>query len=107
MAPFVSVTLLPFSSFSVWDSIVFPTLESIQIPFLLFHHLCMGFSPYREIKNSLWFHKDFPGGSEGKASVYNEGNLGSIPGLGRSPGEANANPLQYYCLENPMDRGAW
>ena len=50
---------------------------------------------------------DFPGGSDGKASVYNAGDLGSIPGLERSPGEGNGNPLQYYCLENPMDRGAW
>ena len=50
---------------------------------------------------------DFPGGSDGKASVYNAGDLGSIPGSGRSPGEGNGNPLQYYCLENPMDRGAW
>ena len=51
--------------------------------------------------------KDFPGGSDGKASVYNVGDLGSIPGSGRSPGEGNGNPFQYYCLENPMDRGAW
>ena len=50
---------------------------------------------------------DFPGGSEGKAYVYNAGDLGSIPGLGRSPGEGNGNPIQYYCLENPTDRGAW
>ena len=49
----------------------------------------------------------FPGGSDGKASVYNSGDPGSIPGLGRSPGEGNGNPLQDYCLENPMDRGAW
>ena len=42
-----------------------------------------------------------------KASAYNAGDLGSIPGLGRSPGEGNGNPLQYCCLENPMDRGAW
>ena len=49
----------------------------------------------------------FPGGSENKVSVYNAGELGSIPGLGRSPGEGNGNPLQDYCLENPMDRGAW
>ena len=46
-------------------------------------------------------------GSDGKASVYNAGDPGSIPGSGRSPGEGNGNPLQYYCLENPMDRGAW
>ena len=50
---------------------------------------------------------DFPGGSDGKAFVYNVRDLGSIPGLGRSPGEGNGNSLQYYCLENPMDRGAW
>ena len=50
---------------------------------------------------------DFPGGSDGKASVYNAGDLGSIPGLGRSPGEGNGNPLQDYCLENPMNRRAW
>ena len=49
----------------------------------------------------------FPGGSEVKASACNEGDLGSIPGLGRSPGEGNGNPLQYSCLENPMDREAW
>ena len=50
---------------------------------------------------------DFPGGSDGKASDYNAGDPDSRPGLGRSPGEGNGNPLQYYCLENPMDRGAW
>ena len=50
---------------------------------------------------------DFPSGSEGKVSVYNVGDQGSVPGLGRSPGEGNGKPLQYYCLENPMDRGAW
>ena len=49
----------------------------------------------------------FPGGSDGKASAYNAGDPGSIPGLGRSPGEGNGNPLQYSCLENPMDGGAW
>ena len=49
----------------------------------------------------------FRGGSDGKASVYNAGDPGSIPGLGRSAGEGNGNPLQYHCLENPMDRGAW
>ena len=49
----------------------------------------------------------FPGGSDGKVSAYNVGDLGLIPGLGRSLGEGNGNPLQYFCLENPMDRGAW
>ena len=47
------------------------------------------------------------GGSVGKESACNAGDLGSIPGLGRSPGEGNGNPLHYSCLGNPMDRGAW
>ena len=50
---------------------------------------------------------DFPRGSDGKASTYNAGDLGSVSGSGRSPGEGNGNPLQYSCLGNPMDRGAW
>ena len=50
---------------------------------------------------------DFPGSSDGKASAYNVENLGSVPGLERSSGEGNGNPLQYSCLENPMDGGAW
>ena len=50
---------------------------------------------------------NFPGGSDGKVSAYNAGDPGSIPGLGRSPGERNGNPLQYSCLENSMDGGAW
>ena len=49
----------------------------------------------------------FSGGSEGKASAWNVGDRGSIPGLERSPREGNDNPLQYSCLENPMDGGAW
>ena len=56
--------------------------------------------------NSCWW-PCFPGGSEDKASVCSAGDLGLIPGLGRSPGEGNGNALQYSCLENPMDRGAW
>jgi len=48
----------------------------------------------------------FPCGSTGKESGRNVGDLGLIPGLGRSPGEGNGNPLQYSCLENPMDKGA-
>ena len=71
------------------------------------------------IKNShLWmlyiifiaiyiFFMGFPGGSEGKVSACNSGDPGSIPGWGRSPREGYGNPLQYSCLENPMDGGAW
>ena len=49
----------------------------------------------------------FPGGSDGKQSACNAGDLGSVPGSGRSPGEGNGNSLQYSCLENFMDKGAW
>ena len=59
--------------------------------FICYNYVCIG----------------FPGGSEVKASACNVGDLGSIPGLGRSPGEGNGNPLQYSCLKNPMDGGAW
>ena len=49
----------------------------------------------------------FPGGSEGRESTYNAGGQRLIPGLGRSPGEGNGNPLQDSCLDNPMEREAW
>ena len=58
-------------------------------------------------KKLIEIFRDFLGGSEVKASASNAGDPGSIPGSGRSPGEGNGNPLQYYCLENLMDRGAW
>ena len=61
------------------------------------------FHPFRV----LHFTKDFLGGSASKASAYNVGDLGSIPGSGRFPGEGHGNPLQYSCLRNPMDGGAW
>ena len=51
--------------------------------------------------------KNFPGGSGGKESACNAGDLGSIPGLGIYPAEGNDNPLQYSCLENSISRGAW
>ena len=64
-------------------------------------HVCMYVYIY------IYIHIGFPGGSEVKASACNVGDLGSIPGSGRSPGEGNGNPLQYSCLENPMEGGAW
>ena len=51
--------------------------------------------------------QDFPGGLDGKASVYSVRDLGLIPGLGRFPGEGDGNPLQYSCLGNLMERGIW
>ena len=58
------------------------------------------------VKAELHIHKGFPGGSDSKESACNAGELGLIPGLGRSPGEGKGNPLQCSCLENSMDRGA-
>ena len=51
--------------------------------------------------------RGIPGGSDGKESSCNAEDPGSIPGLGRYPGEGNSNPVQYSCLKNPMDRGTW
>ena len=56
--------------------------------------------PIKKFFKNIMIMIDFPGGSDGKASVYNAGDPGSIPGLGRSSGKGNGNPLQYYCLEN-------
>ena len=61
--------------------------------------------PIHSISVSLL--RDFPGGSDGKASAYSVGDPGSTPGSGRSPEEGNGNSLQYFCLENPLDRGDW
>ena len=58
-------------------------------------------------KNSSFPSEGFSGGSAGKEITCNAGNLGSIPGLGRSPGRGHGNPLQYSCLRNPIDREAW
>ena len=58
-------------------------------------------------KEQLRSHRSSPGRSDGKASAYNAGDPGLIPGSGRSPGEGNGNPLQYSCLENSMDGGVW
>ena len=64
---------------------------------------------YRHTQRGILFshEKGFPGDSDGKQSACNVGDLGSIPGSGRSPGEGNGNPHQCSCLENPTDRGAW
>ena len=59
---------------------------------------------FQQMSHHSW---GFPGGPEVKASASKVGDLGSIPGWGRSPGEGNGNPLQYSCLENPMEGGAW
>ena len=71
----------------------YPCIRIFHILFLSPDHLCEIEAP--------------PYSSDGKECPRNEGDLGLIPGLGRSPGEGNGNPLQYSCLENSMDRGAW
>ena len=59
------------------------------------------------LTGGTWSSPGFPGGSDGKQSACNAGDPGSIPRSGGSPREGNGNPLQYSCLGNPMDRGAW
>ena len=101
--PTISSSALPFSSClqSFPAQVLFQWVASLpQVAKLLELEL-------RHQSFQWIFRVDFLGGSDGKAPVYNAGDLGSIPGSGRSPGEGNGNPHQYYCLENPMDRGAW
>ena len=75
--------------------------------------LCVSHSTFHSFINSSdehllsTFYVGFPGGSDGKVSAWNVGDPDSIPGLGRSPGEGNGNPLQYSCLANSMDGEAW
>ena len=88
---------------------------SPEVKTLCFHCHGSRSGNYNPTSHVLWpkkqlithTHKGFPGGSEVKVSACNVGDLGLIPGSGRSPGEGNDNPLQYSCLENPMDGGAW
>ena len=61
----------------------------------------------KKCNKAKWLSKGFPGGSDGKESTCNTGDPGLIPGSGRAPGGVNDNPLQYSCLENPMNRGGW
>ena len=96
MRDFPVIKNLPANAGDVRDVGLIPGLgrspgEGIRVPTLVF----------------LGFPWGFPGGAEVKASACNAGDLGLIPGSGRSPGEGNDKPLQYSCLENPMDRGAW
>ena len=67
-----------------------------------FHHRC-----HLYISLQLWSHQGFPGSSDGRVSACSAGDLGSIPGYGRSPGEGNGSPVQYSCLDNSLDRRAW
>ena len=68
-------------------------------------HLLKPYTLY--VSKHMCMHMGFPCSSVSKESACSAGDPGSIPGLGRCPGEGNGNPLQYSCLENPMGRGAW
>ena len=61
----------------------------------------------KQVEELLYMSLDFPSSSNGKESACSVGDLGSIPGLERTPGEGHGNPLQYSCLDNSMDREAW
>ena len=78
-------------------------LESFSLSMLKTFNFCWKYTCKVQLLYGL------PDGSAGKESTFNAGDtdVGSVPGLGRSPGEGNGNPLQYSCLENPMNRGAW
>ena len=84
-----------------------PTLLSLPHPTFHASRALQGSLCYIAASYKLWAYMGFLGGSNGKESACNEGDSGLIPGLGRSPGDGNGNPPQYFCLGNPMDRGAW
>ena len=87
-----------------------PTLQADSLPWQNRRRQCNSWLrkfPWRRDRLPTPVSLGFPGGSDGKESTCNEGELGSVPGLGRSPGGGHGNPLQYSCLEIPMDRGAW
>ena len=108
-------SFLPFFRFHIQATLYAVSLSDISLSmtvlgpslFYKLHYFALFFFNWlSNIPLYIWA-TNFTGGSDGKAAVCNVGDPGSIPGLGRSPGEGNDNPLQYYCLENPMDRGAW
>ena len=87
-----------------YAEIISTGIQNKLIYIKLFHYLNEQKERIHIIIAFLW---GFPGGSDGKESACNAGDQDSIPGWGRSPGGGNGNPLQYSCLENPMDRGVW
>ena len=87
-------------------TIYFLELFETQMPLYMCHWVFPKNKNFFFINLSMII-KVFPGDSDGEESTCNAGDLGSLPGLGRSPGGGHGNPLQYSCLENPMDRGAW
>ena len=96
--------VLPPAQFNL---IVLKNKQSLQGGVPVFELIPQGRFPlFHECKGQAW-HSYFPGDSDGKTSACNARDSGLIPGSGRSPGEGNGNQLQYSCLDNPMNRGAW
>ena len=91
------VQWLGLSTFTAVTWVQFPVREAFLLPLPL-PPTNSPVGPYQPL---------LPCSSDGKESACNAGDPGSIPGLGRSPGDGHGNPLYYSCLENPMDRGAW
>ena len=93
----------------VWRAGAWKIIQSITVLILKYKCKILTISKIQYFCHSVlkYFKNSFPSGSEGKVSACSAGDLGLIPGLGSSPGEGNGNPLQYSCLENPMDREAW
>ena len=89
-----------FSNFTLSDF-------SLQTMYTLWHHRAPEFHCDKTLQESIMEESGFPGGSVGKESTWNIGDPDSSPGLRKSLGEGNGNPLQYSCLGNPTDRGAW
>ena len=81
--------------------LVISCIDFVTVLIMFMHNICT--LTYDTFIISL----GFPGGSDEEESACSAGDLGSITGLGRSPGEGNGHPIQYLCLENSMDRGAW
>ena len=85
----------------------FQALQYLSYQFLSVHMIHEALCTSQSSTAHLCAYLGFPGGSDVKTSACKVRDLGSTPGLGRSPGEGNGNPLQYFCLENSMDGGAW
>ena len=88
-----------------WRSSIQSAKTRLEADFGSDHEFCI--AKFRLKLKKVGKTTGFHGGSDGKASACNSGDPGSIPGLGRSPGEGNGNPLQYSCLKSSMNRGAW
>ena len=97
----ITLKCIRFILGAVATSFVFLPLSQVKLPSLC---VCLRTETNQQKGQKFCFG---PGGSDGKASAYNAGDPGLIPGSGRSSGEGNGNPLQYSCLKNPMDGGAW